>query len=80
MGKNKMKATVIEKYGQELPEIKEVDIPSPKEKEVLIKIKAVSINSIDIKTMEGKLKILLSYNMPLISGSDASGIITETGQ
>lgn len=80
MGKNKMKATVIEKYGQELPEIKEVDIPSSKEKEVLIKIKAVSINPIDIKTMEGKLKILLSYNMSLISGSDASGIITETGQ
>ncbi len=80
MGKNKMKATVIEKYGQELPEIKEVDIPSPEEKEVLIKIKAVSINPIDIKTMEGKLKILLSYNMSLISGSDASGIITETGQ
>ncbi|MBO0481045.1 NADP-dependent oxidoreductase [Candidatus Enterococcus courvalinii] len=75
-----MKAAVIDTYKQSMPKIKEVPIPDIRSNDVLVKIVAASINPIDIKTKDGGLKMLLSYDMPMIMGSDFAGIITVVGE
>ena len=50
-----MKAIVYTKYGQpEVLQLKEVAKPIPKDDEVLIKVRAVSVNRSDWETLRGK--------------------------
>ncbi len=74
-----MNAAIIKHYKQDLPTIEQVPIPKIGANDVLIKIVTASINPIDLKTKDDGLKMLLKYEMPLILGSDFSGIITEVG-
>ncbi len=74
-----MNAALITHYKQDLPTIERVPIPTIGANDVLVKIMAASINPIDLKTKDGGLKMLLNYEMPLILGSDFSGVITEVG-
>ncbi|EEL21958.1 NADPH:quinone reductase Zn-dependent oxidoreductase [Bacillus cereus Rock1-3] len=57
------------------------EVPTPKinEYEVLAEIHAASINPIDFKIRDGKVKMLLKYEMPLILGNDFSGVIVKVG-
>jgi alcohol dehydrogenase len=57
----------------------EVPTPEINEYEVLTEIHAASINPIDFKIRDGKVKMLLKYEMPLILGNDFSGVIVKTG-
>ncbi len=76
-----MKAIVIENYGDkdELVE-KEVAAPVINEDQVLVELKATSINPIDWKLREGYLKDNLQFEFPIILGWDAAGIVKETGK
>lgn len=74
-----MKAAQITHYKQEYPTITEIPLPKVGPHDVFVNIMAASINPIDLKTKDGGLKMLLTYNMPLTLGSDFSGIITEVG-
>ncbi|MEK5520601.1 NADPH:quinone reductase [Heyndrickxia sporothermodurans] len=75
-----MKTIVIEKYGgkEELKE-KEMQQPTPKENQVVVKLHATSINPIDWKLREGYLKEMLPFDFPIILGWDAAGDIVELG-
>ncbi|WP_191988717.1 NADP-dependent oxidoreductase [Lacticaseibacillus daqingensis] len=75
-----MKAAVIEAYQQPMPTLKQVAIPTPRPNDVLVQIVAASINPIDLKTKDGGLRMLLKYDMPLIMGSDFSGVVTAIGE
>ncbi|PXX84750.1 NADP-dependent oxidoreductase [Staphylococcus warneri] len=77
--KTDMKAMVIHQYKDELLSEEMMPIPNINPDEVRVKIKAASINPIDSKIKDGELKILLTYQFPLILGNDFSGIITEVG-
>ncbi|MDF2454973.1 MAG: bifunctional protein: zinc-containing alcohol dehydrogenase [Cytophagaceae bacterium] len=76
-----MKAIVLKDFGgvehlvkQELP------IPAVAADEVLIQVKAISINPVDVKTRAGKgMAGRLKEIKPLILGWDISGIVTEVG-
>lgn len=74
-----MKAATINKYKQE--DLKIISLPVPKlfPNDVLVKIVATSINPIDTKIMNGDLKMLLNFKMPLTLGNDFSGKIIATG-
>ncbi|MCI1554356.1 MAG: NADP-dependent oxidoreductase [Levilactobacillus sp.] len=76
---NTMQAAVIHRYGQASPTLETVSRPALRPTDVLVKIKAASINPVDLKIMAGELKLLLSYQMPLIIGSDFSGEIVAVG-
>ncbi|EJQ46433.1 hypothetical protein IEE_01932 [Bacillus cereus BAG5X1-1] len=74
-----MKAMVIDKYGKVPMRMAEMPTPEINEYEVLAEIHAASINPIDFKIRDGKVKMLLKYKMPLILGNDFSGVIVKVG-
>lgn len=74
-----MKAATINRYGQQQIALAQMPIPTVGAEDVLVEIHAASINPIDFKTRDGKVKMLLHYKMPLILGSDFAGIITAVG-
>lgn len=74
-----MKAMIIDKYGKVPMRMTEVPTPEINEYEVLAEIHAASINPIDFKIRDGKVKMLLKYEMPLILGNDFSGVIVKVG-
>lgn len=58
-----------------------LDVPKPNSQEVLISIKALSINPVDIKTRMGKgIYGRLKEFSPLVLGWDISGIIEAIGE
>lgn len=75
-----MKACAIEKYGDSsVVQIRSLPEPAVADDEVLIAVKAASINPVDFKIRNGKLRQIVNYDFPLILGNDCSGIILETG-
>ena len=75
-----MKAMLINNYGQKRLQMENVPIPEISSNDVLVEIHAASINPIDFKIRDGKLRPLLKYSMPLILGNDFSGTVIETGK
>ena len=76
-----MKAIVLKQPGG-TEELKYVllDTPSIRPNEVLVRVKAISINPVDVKTRSGRgLYSRLAGKDPLILGWDISGIVIETG-
>lgn len=80
-----MKAIVYTKYGgPEVLQLKEIEKPSPKDDEVLIKVHAASINDWDFGLLEGDLinRLLNGILKPKrkILGSDIAGRIEAIGK
>ncbi|WET49697.1 NADP-dependent oxidoreductase [Chryseobacterium indologenes] len=77
-----MKAIVLEQFGgTEFLIEKEIEKPFIKNNEVLIKVKAISINPVDVKVRNRKAPLAesLAVHHPLILGWDISGVVVETG-
>ncbi|BBM17084.1 NADPH:quinone reductase [Enterococcus avium] len=74
------RAVVIEQYGHsdQLKESK-VTLPELGEHQVLVKVKATSINPIDWKLREGYLAQMMPWEFPIILGWDVAGEIVEIG-
>ncbi|MHA1975380.1 MAG: NAD(P)-dependent alcohol dehydrogenase [Candidatus Hodarchaeales archaeon] len=85
-----MKAIVYKKYGppKEVLELKEIDRPTPKDNEMLVKIHAASVNAIDPLIVRGKpfyLRltaggILKPKRNHMILGDDIAGRVEEIGR
>ncbi|MFT9214211.1 NADP-dependent oxidoreductase [Liquorilactobacillus ghanensis] len=75
-----MKAIGFYQYGsaKELQEI-ELPLPHPDSKQVVVKLKATSINPIDWKLRQGYLQQMFKWQFPIVVGWDAAGVITEVG-
>ncbi len=75
-----MKAIRIHQYGG--PEVLaqvEMQRPTPGANEVLIKVKAASVNPLDWKLRAGHMKDFLPLTLPVTLGSDVSGTIEAVG-
>lgn len=77
----KMKASAIEKYGGP-EELRLMDLPRPQvgPQDVLIAIRAASLNPLDWKLRNGMLKRIQKVDFPLILGNDCSGVVEEVGE
>ncbi|MBO9668504.1 MAG: NADP-dependent oxidoreductase [Bdellovibrio sp.] len=76
-----MQAAYIDKYSDtEKMKIGEFPMPTVGDRDILVRIKAASVNPIDFKVKEGKLKFLRKYSFPMILGHDVSGEVVEIGK
>ena len=74
-----MKAIVCNKFGKpDVLEYLEVENPTPKEEEILISVKACSVNFPDTLIIQGKYQFRPEF--PFSPGSDVSGIIEQVGK
>jgi NADPH:quinone reductase-like Zn-dependent oxidoreductase len=76
-----MKAVQIIKYDKNINTvIHEVPIPQIEEDMVLIKVKAAAVNPLELLILNGKVKLIQDYKMPLTLGNECSGIIEKVGR
>jgi len=77
-----MKAIVLKEFGGvDQLVLEELAVPLIDAHEVLIEVKAISINPVDVKTRAGKgMAGRLKEIKPLILGWDISGIVIEVGE
>lgn len=75
-----MKALVYQKFGS-TDVLQTIEEPKPyiQSNQVLVKIKAVSINPLDWKIRKGEMKLMSGSKFPKHTGADFAGIIEETG-
>jgi NADPH:quinone reductase-like Zn-dependent oxidoreductase len=75
-----MKAIVCLKFGPpDVLKLEEVETPTPKEDEVLVKIHSSSLNSMDDEILRGKMQPFMRKPRFEILGTDIAGIIHEIG-
>jgi alcohol dehydrogenase len=76
-----MKAAVIHRYGSnDQVKVADVAVPTMGAMDLLVQVRAASVNPVDAKTREGKLKTLLKYRFPLVLGNDLSGVVSDVGE
>ncbi len=79
-----MKAIVCTKYGSpDVLQLKEVEKPTPKDNEALVKVHAASLNAADLETLRGVFIVrIVAPRKPMykILGSDISGRVEAVGR
>jgi len=75
-----MKAIAYQKFGStDVLEIAEQSKPAIKADQVLIKVKAFSINPMDWKIRKGEMTLMSGSKFPKNTGTDFAGIVEEIG-
>ncbi|HPZ69363.1 MAG TPA: alcohol dehydrogenase catalytic domain-containing protein, partial [Dermatophilaceae bacterium] len=74
-----MKAFVVTHYGPDGLAAAEVATPTAGPGDVLVDIRAASINPLDKMIRNGEFKQLIKYKPPFALGHDLSGVITAVG-
>lgn len=74
-----MKAFVVTQYGKD--GLRAAEVPEPKvgNTDVLVKVRAASINPLDKMVRNGEFKQLLKYKTPFVLGHDVAGVVTQVG-
>jgi NADPH:quinone reductase-like Zn-dependent oxidoreductase len=75
-----MKAIILNDFGG-VEQLQQAELPAPeiKEGDVLVQVKAISINPMDVKTREGKgIAERLKDDKPMVLGWDISGVVVES--
>ncbi|MFG3338389.1 NADP-dependent oxidoreductase [Glycomyces sp. NPDC048151] len=73
-----MKAYVVKEYKAPL-ELAEVPEPAVGEHDVLVQVRAASLNPLDEKIRAGEFKQILPYDLPLVLGHDLAGTVLRVG-
>jgi NADPH:quinone reductase-like Zn-dependent oxidoreductase len=75
-----MKAIVIDHYGgAEQLHVCELPDPRPHADEVLVRVRAASVNPVDWKICQGQLRFILRLSFPYIPGGDIAGEVVAVG-
>lgn len=75
-----MRAVVAERYGGlEVLAIVEREPPEVRPNDVRLAVRAASLNPIDYKIREGKLKLVLHQKPPIALGCDVAGVVERVG-
>ena len=75
-----MKAFILGRYGGN-DGVRAGEMPDPEmhDDDVLVQIHAASVNPVDLKIRDGKLKFVLPYRLPLVLGNDLAGVVVRVG-
>src|SRR5918994_764955 len=75
-----MLAALIDRYGSnDLVKVVNIAAPVMGPTDLLVQVHAASVNPLDVKTRDGKLKALLKYRFPLVLGNDLAGVVSDVG-
>lgn len=74
-----MKAFAVTRYGVDGLQAVDVAPPVVGRNDVLVEVKAASINPLDKMVRNGEFKQLLRYRLPFVLGHDVAGVVTEVG-
>jgi NADPH:quinone reductase-like Zn-dependent oxidoreductase len=75
-----MRAFVVDRYGSnDAVRAAEMPVPAVGDDDVLVHVAAAGVNPLDIKTRDGKMKLVLPYRTPFILGNEAAGVVTQVG-
>jgi NADPH:quinone reductase-like Zn-dependent oxidoreductase len=75
-----MRAAVTEGFGGiDRVVVREVEKPAPGAGEVLVRVRAASMNPLDCKLREGQLRIIWRLKPPFVLGVDVAGEVVEVG-
>ncbi|MDO3624741.1 NADP-dependent oxidoreductase [Mucilaginibacter sp. BT774] len=76
-----MKAIQYKAFGNsDVVEVAEISQPEIRnEDEVLIQVKAASVNPLDIKLRNGIMQTMRPVNLPFVPGADVAGVVIATG-
>ena len=75
-----MEVVRIDTFGsREVMKFRKLPIPSPGLNEILLKVKAASINPVDWKIREGQYPAVKSDKLPYVLGRDVSGVVEACG-
>src|SRR5271170_4790968 len=56
------------------------DIPQPGPGQVLIRVRAVAVNPIDLKVRSGRMDGIFPVRFPVLPGWDVAGVVEAAGQ
>lgn len=73
-----MRAIVIEDFGA-TPTVADLPAPKPEAGEVLVRVRASSINGFDVATAAGMLKGMMEHRFPVVLGKDFAGTVEAVG-
>src|SRR4029079_18830986 len=73
-----VKALAIRRYKAPM-EVMELPRPEPGSAELLVRVRAASVNPLDYKIRDGAGKVVLPYSFPLILGNDLAGDVEAVG-
>ena len=75
-----MKSFLIDRYkkGGAL-RLGEIPEPELRANDVLVEIRAASVNLLDNKIRDGDFKLILPYRLPLVLGNDVAGVVIRAG-
>lgn len=75
-----MKAILYRRYGgPEVLESADIPKPTPGPGQILIKVRAASVNPVDWKIASGKLRFIMPAKLPQVPGFDVAGEVVEVG-
>ncbi|MHB1324137.1 MAG: NADP-dependent oxidoreductase [Coriobacteriia bacterium] len=74
-----MKAFIVERYGKEGLRAARVPVPTIGPDDVLVQVRAASINPLDRLIRDGQFKLVLKYKTPFVLGHDVAGLVTQVG-
>lgn len=73
-----MRAVVLSEFGS-TPEVREIDVPTPDADEVLVQVRASSVNGFDLAVANGYLNGMMEHRFPVVLGKDFAGIVAAVG-
>lgn len=73
-----MRALAIRHY-KATAELLELPRPEPGPGDLLVRVRAASVNPLDYKIRDGAVKVLIPYSFPLILGNDLAGEVEAIG-
>ena len=73
-----MKALAIRRYKAPM-EMMQLPRPEPGPGDLLVRVRAASVNPVDFKIRDGGVKVLIPYSFPLILGNDLAGDVEAVG-
>ena len=74
-----MKAFIVTHYGPDGLTAADVAEPTVGPRDVLVEVRAASVNPLDTMIRNGEFKQLIRYKRPFVLGHDVSGVVVAVG-